>query len=149
MPAANRALLCLLLWVAGCSPAKTDRPLFRLLSPEETGVTFANTITTNDSVNVQNDVYVYNGAGVALGDIDNDGLTDIFFAGNMVSSRLYRNKGQMRFEDITRTAGVGTTRWASGATMVDINDDGFLDIYVSVSGPERNPSADRANYLFI
>ena len=65
------------------------------------GVTFANTITTNDSLNVQTDVYVYNGAGVAVGDIDNDGLPDIFFSGNMVSSRLYLNKGQMRFDDIT------------------------------------------------
>src|SRR5687767_14178551 len=117
MPAANRALLCLLLWVAGCSPAKTDRPLFRLLSPEQTGVTFANTITTSDSVNVQTDVYVYNGAGVAIGDIDNDGLPDLFFAGNMVSSRLYLNKGQMRFEDVTTRAGVGTAQWATGASM--------------------------------
>ena len=142
------ALSIPLLSLAGCTDNK-DRPLFRLLPPEQTGVTFANIITTNDSVNVQHDVYVYNGAGVALGDIDNDGLSDIFFPGNMVSSRLYLNKGQMRFEDITRSAGIATTRWATGATMVDINSDGFLDIYVSVSGPERSPAADRANSLFI
>ena len=72
--------------------------------------------------------------GVALFDYDNDGLPDIFFAGNMVSSRLYRNKGKMQFEDITAGAGVGTNRWATGVSMVDINDDGFLDIYVSVAG---------------
>src|SRR5437762_8867274 len=124
-------------------------PLFRLLGPAQTGVTFANTITTNDSLNVQNDVYVYNGAGVAVGDIDNDGLPDIFFAGNMVSSRLYLNKGHMRFEDITQRAGVTTNRWATGVTMVDINNDGYLDIYVSVSGPEWSKPADRANLLFI
>src|SRR5574339_356880 len=75
-------------------------PLLSLLSPRRTGVSFANTITTNDSVNVQNHVYVYNGAGVAVGDIDNDGLPDLFFSGNMVTSRLYLNKGDMRFDDI-------------------------------------------------
>ena len=126
-----------------------ERPVFKLLSPDQTGVTFANTITTNDSLNVQTDVYIYNGAGVAVGDIDNDGLPDIFFAGNMVSSRLYRNKGHMKFEDITERAGVHTNRWATGATMVDINNDGYLDIYVSVSGPEWSTPEDRANLLFI
>ncbi len=114
-----------------------------------TGVTFANTITTNDSLNVQTDVYVYNGAGVGVGDIDNDGLPDIFFAGNMVSSRLYLNKGRMRFEDITKQAGVSTNRWATGVTMVDINNDGHLDIYVSVSGPQWSKGQDRANLLFV
>jgi hypothetical protein len=123
--------------------------VFELLSPNETGVTFANTITTNDSLNVRTDAYVYNGAGVAIGDIDNDGLPDIFFSGNMVSSRLYLNKGHMRFDDITDRAGVKTNRWATGVTMVDINNDGYLDIYVSVSGPEWSKSAQRANLLFI
>ena len=138
-----------LLAVAGCRPATANRPLFELLSPGRTGVTFANTITTNDSVNVQTDPYIYNGAGVAIGDIDNDGLPDIFFSGNMVSSRLYRNRGDMRFEDITKSAGVTTNRWATGATMVDINNDGYLDIYVSVSGSETSHGKDRANLLFI
>jgi len=131
--------------------AKRERPtVFTLLSPGKTGVTFENTITTNDTLNVQNDVYVYNGAGVAVGDIDNDGLPDLFFSGNMVSSRLYRNKGNMQFEDITERAGVRTNRWCTGATMVDINNDGYLDIYVSVSAPGgRSKGADRANLLFI
>ena len=146
--ATRLAVLAALFSLAACR-GKSERPVFKLLSPEETGVTFANTITSNDTLNVQTDVYIYNGAGVAVGDIDNDGLPDIFFAGNMVSSRLYRNTGQMRFEDITTPAHVGTTRWATGATMVDINGDGFLDIYVSVSGPEWSKAADRANLLFI
>src|SRR5450756_1134679 len=128
-------LLIALISLGGCTIGKKDRPLFKLLSPDQTGVTFANTITTNDSLNAQTDPYVYNGAGVAIGDINNDGLPDIFFTGNMVSSRLYLNKGHMRFEDITRQAGVTTNRWATGATMVDINNDGYLDIYVSVAGP--------------
>src|ERR1700693_5945741 len=146
----SRALAVLIpfLLVAGCR-GKGDRQVFKLLSPEQTGVTFANTITTDDSLNVQTDVYVYNGAGVAVGDINNDGLPDIFFAGNMVSSRLYLNKGRMRFEDITDRAGVKTNRWATGVTMVDINGDVSLDIYVSVSGPEWSKPADRANLLFI
>jgi hypothetical protein len=123
--------------------------VFKLLKADQTGITFANTITTNDSLNVQTDVYVYNGAGVAIGDIDNDGLPDIFFAGNQVSSRLYLNKGHMRFEDITEHAGLKTNRWATGVSMVDINNDGYLDIYVSVAGPEWSKGADRANLLFI
>ena len=137
------------LWLTACDGKRHDRPLFELLPASHTGITFANTITTNDSVNVQTDVYVYNGGGVAVGDIDNDGLSDIFFSGNMVSSRLYLNKGGMRFEDITERAGVATTRWATGVSMVDINDDGHLDIYVSVSGPEWSTPQQRANLLFI
>src|SRR5262247_4056534 len=144
------ATTIILVWSAACSPGGREQPVFRLLSPSRTGITFANTVTTNDSVNVQNDVYVYNGAGVAVGDIDNDGLPDLFFSGNMVSSRLYLNKGNMRFEDITERAGVHTNKWCTGATMVDINNDGFLDIYVSVSGPGRgSKGAERANLLFV
>src|SRR5207302_4810013 len=74
---------------------------------------------------------------------------DIFLAGNMVTSRLYRNKGTMRFEDITESAGVKTSTWATGATMVDINNDGYLDIYVSVAGPPWSKPEQRANLLFI
>ena len=141
-------LVSALLAISGCS-RRSEPAVFKLLSPQETGIDFANTITATDSFNVQTDVYIYNGAGVAVGDIDNDGLPDIFFSGNMVSSRLYRNKGSMKFEDITRAAGVATTRWATGASMVDINGDGLLDIYVSVSGPETLKPDQRANLLFV
>jgi hypothetical protein len=141
--------MLLLLAVASCG-GEAAAPVFTLLSPGQTGVTFANTITTDDSFNIQTNVYVYNGAGVAAGDIDNDGLPDLFFSGNMVSSRLYLNKGNMHFEDITERAGVKTNRWCTAATMVDINNDGLLDIYVSVSGPGAgSKGVDRANLLFI
>ena len=146
MPQQASLLLLLLALVMSC---KREQPVFELMSPSRTGVSFANTITTSDSLNVQTDVYIYNGAGVAVGDIDNDGLLDIFFAGNQVSSRLYLNKGNMHFEDITERAGVKTNRWATGVTMVDVNNDGYLDIYVSVSGPQWSKGADRANLLFI
>src|SRR2546422_9688487 len=141
------ALSISLLSLDGCGHEEKQPPLFKLLPPDRTGITFANTITTNDSANVQSDPYVYNGAGVAVGDIDNDGLPDIFFAGNMVSSRLYLNKGNMRFQDITESAGVKTNTWATGATMVDINNDGYLDIYVSVSGSERSRSEEHTSEL--
>jgi hypothetical protein len=127
----------------------TPPPLLKLLSPGQTGIRFANTITTSDALNAQTDAYVYNGAGVGVGDIDNDGLADIFLAGNMVSSRLYLNKGNMRFEDITEPAGVTTRRWAIGVTLVDINNDGYVDIYVCVSGPPWTTPAERANLLFL
>jgi len=141
-----RALSFLFPFLAACG--KRDRG-FELLSSRETGIAFANTITPNDSLNEISDPYIYNGAGVAVGDIDNDGLPDVFFAGNMVSSRLYRNRGGMRFEDITTSAHVGTKSWATGVAMADVNDDGWLDIYVGVSGPEQAPAETRANLLFI
>ncbi|NUR19365.1 MAG: VCBS repeat-containing protein [Gemmatimonadaceae bacterium] len=146
MPRPRLALLALALAAVACN--RGDR-VFDLLDARSTGIDFANTITTSDSLNELTDVYIYNGAGVAVGDVDNDGLPDIFFAGNMVSSRLYRNRGQMRFEDVTERAHVGTTRWATGVSMVDINGDGWLDIYVSVSGPEWSKPEDRANLLFV
>jgi len=132
----------------GCSGPR-ERPIFRLLGPARTGVAFANTITTDDSVNMKSEIFIYNGAGVAVGDIDNDGLPDLFFTGNMVPSRVYLNKDHMRFEDITQSAGVKTSGWSTGAAVVDINDDGYLDIYVCVSGLQGSTGKDRANLLFI
>ncbi|MGH2406139.1 MAG: FG-GAP repeat domain-containing protein, partial [bacterium] len=123
------ALVVLLLSLVRCGREAPSPSLFTLLTPDQTGITFANTITTDDSFNVQFYYFVYNGGGVAVGDIDNDGLRDLFLTGNMVSSRLYLNKGKFRFEDITERAGVATNVWASGAAMVDINNDGYLDIY--------------------
>ncbi|MDO6810071.1 VCBS repeat-containing protein [Zobellia galactanivorans] len=143
----NRFLLVwgLFLLLTGCGENKTHR--FRLLDASKTGIDFQNTITENDSINVFEFMNVYTGAGVAVGDIDNDGLTDVYFSGNMVSGRLYRNKGNMEFEDITESAGLLNSRWGTGVSMVDVNQDGFLDIYICVSGSAE--VAQRANMLYI
>ncbi len=96
-----------------------------------TGIDFANTLTETDELNILDYLYFYNGGGVAIGDVDNDGLPDIFFSGNQVKNKLYRNKGNLTFEDITHTAGVaGNSTWNTGTVMGDVNGDGLLDIYV-------------------
>ena len=143
---ARPLLLVALLALAGCDRRQT---LFRLLDADRTGIGFANTITPSDDHRFVDDAFLYNGAGVAIGDVNGDGLADVYLTGNMVSSRLYLNRGEMRFEDVTESAGVGTTRWATGASMADIDADGDLDIYVSVAGPEWTETADRANLLFL
>ncbi|MFN2570054.1 MAG: VCBS repeat-containing protein [Gemmatimonadales bacterium] len=149
LPMSRRWIVLALLSGCGIREKTATAPRFVQRPPSETGITFTNTVTTSDSLNPQIEIYVYNGAGVGVGDIDNDGLPDVFFAGNQVSSRLYRNTGNMRFEDITQAAGVTTTGWATGVSLVDVNADGFLDIYVCVSGPETSTPAQRANRLFV
>lgn len=115
-------------------------------SPQKTGIFFENTIYTNDTFNTITYEDIYNGGGVAVGDFNNDGLPDLFLTANMVSSRLYINKGHMKFEDITEAAGLTTDRWCTGACVIDINNDGFDDIYIAVAGYH---DADMRNYLFI
>ncbi len=119
---------------------------FKKLSPRRTGIDFTNTLIENDTLNYTIFPYMYMGGGVAVGDINNDGLDDIFFTGNLVPNKLYLNKGNLRFEDISVKAGIqGNHQWFTGVTMVDINNDGWLDIYVCVSGKYK-PSD---NLLFI
>lgn len=130
----------------GCIETDKEPQLFELLPKEETNVTFANSIITNDTLNALKYDYLYNGGGVAVGDINNDGLPDLYFSGNMVSSKLYLNKGGFVFEDITEKAGVGTSNWATGVSMVDINADGYLDIYVCIANKD---SLKSKNLLFI
>jgi hypothetical protein len=122
--------------------------MFTLTSPEVTGIDFSNTITVQ-SLSVLDFEYLYNGGGVALTDINNDGLLDIYFTGNTSTSKLYLNKGNLNFEDITTKAGVGTTLWANGVAAADINQDGFQDIYISVGGNRHTPEKERTNLLFI
>lgn len=113
-----------------------------------TGVDFNNRLYEDERLNIITYEYFYNGAGVGIGDINNDGLPDLFFAANMENCRLYLNKGGFHFEDITQKAGIKTLgKWAQGVSMVDINADGLLDIYVSFSGPY--PAGQRKNMFFI
>jgi hypothetical protein len=124
-------------------------PLFTLLRPEETGIAFTNKVYEDDDNHPFGYTYFYNGGGVAIGDINNDGLPDLFFTGNMVPNKLYLNKGDFVFEDITDRAALGETGgWSNGVTMVDINLDGYLDIYVCRSYYLKTPTL-RENLLFI
>lgn len=139
-------ILLLLISISACTRDKEH--LFTSLSHKRTGIDFKNMITESEAFNVLDYGYLYNGAGVAVGDINNDGLADIYFSGNLTKSKLYLNKGNFRFEDITEKAGVaGGGTWNTGVTMADINADGFLDIYVSSSTDGRTEY--RKNLLFI
>lgn len=117
------------LLLLSCGPKEGE--LFSNPEAKETGIDFENTITETDDLNILDYLYFYNGGGVALGDINQDGLTDIFFSGNQVKNRLYLNKGNLKFEDISETAKIaGESSWNTGAVMGDVNGDGYLDIYV-------------------
>lgn len=141
-----RIFLFILILFTSCSD-KENNKLFILNDSATTGLTFNNKIFINDSLNAVSFEYIYNGGGAAVGDVNNDGLSDLFFAGNMVSSTLYLNKGDLKFEDITALSGTKTDRWCTGVSMVDINNDGLLDIYICVAGPV--PSDQRRNIFFI
>ncbi len=144
-------LFSIILW-ARCQPSGADK-LFTCITGKESGVTFANQLTEDDRFNIIKYLYFYNGGGVATGDVNNDGLPDIFFTANQLSNRLYLNKGNFKFEDITEKAGVldeakGTTgKWKTGVTMADVNADGWLDIYVCEVGFYK--SVNGRNRLFI
>ncbi|MDX2045847.1 MAG: VCBS repeat-containing protein [Chitinophagaceae bacterium] len=131
--------------------AAQEETLFRLLNSGETGIRFINNINESENLNVLAYEYFYNGGGAALGDINNDGLDDIFFTANMGPNKLYLNLGGLKFKDITREAGIGLEGkqggWKTGATMADVNGDGLLDIYVCYSGKVNDDL--RRNELFI
>ena len=138
--------LLILIFCTGCQTEKSKR--FELTHLSATGIAFENTLTYTEEFNPYTYRNFYNGAGVALGDINNDGLLDIYFTGNIVDNKLFLNKGNWQFEDITATAGVACKDvWSTGATFVDINADGYLDLYVCKSG---KPGGERRyNELFI
>ncbi len=123
-------------------------PLFKLKKSEETGIRFENRLKSTSEINILEYLYFYNGGGVAAGDIDNDGLVDLYFTGNQVPNKLYRNKGNFQFEDITESAGVsGDGGWSTGVTMADVNGDGLLDIYVSQVGDYESIKGQNKLYM--
>lgn len=147
-------ILSLLLWQCGNdksadAPAVPANPLFTLLPAGETGVNFQNTLTEGPNTNILVYEYFYNGGGVATGDFNGDGQTDLYFTANMESNRLYLNQGGMKFKDVTDLSGAAGRPgpWKTGVTLVDINGDGKLDLYVSYSG--MLPEPKRANQLFV
>jgi len=125
-----------------------DNTLFSLLSSEQTGVDFVNSIANQKDFNIFMYRNFYNGGGVAIGDINNDGLPDIYLTGNMVPNKLYLNQGNLTFKDISETAGIkGNKPWSTGVNMVDINADGLLDIYVSNAGNMKGNNHDNDLYI--
>jgi enediyne biosynthesis protein E4 len=140
------------IFFASCN---TKQPLFTKMSPPETGIYFENKNVDTDTLNVLDYLYYYNGAGVAIGDINNDGLPDIYFASNTGGNKLYLNEGNFKFKDITDHAGVkGHAGWTTGVTMADVNGDGLLDIYVCTVANHKGPDGhiyftNSGNELFI
>src|SRR4051794_13498469 len=137
----NLCGLLTFLLVLGCknkqsgSSDESGSQLFHLMEPEKTGIDFANEVVDGENFNILTYRNFYNGGGVAIGDINNDSLPDIYFTANQRQNKLYLNKGNFVFEDITDKAGVGgTMSWSTGVTMADVNGDGLLDIYVCNSG---------------
>ncbi|QHT68359.1 VCBS repeat-containing protein [Rhodocytophaga rosea] len=138
----------LLFFIALLAACRSEDKMFSLISSEESGIIFNNRITDNDTMNILDFEYIYNGGGVGIGDFNNDGLQDVFFSGNQVPCQLYLNKGDFEFEDITQSAGVsGNGKWASGVALVDINNDGWMDIYVGAT--VKKTAQERANMLFV
>lgn len=130
------------------SSCKDHHTMFQLVSSDRSGIHFNNHIVENDSINPIDVTNVYNGGGVGIGDFNNDGLEDVYFTGNLVPNKLYLNKGKFKFEDITKQAEVeGGGKWCRGVSVVDINNDGWLDMYVCVT-LSGNPK-ERENLLYI
>lgn len=145
-------LTCLLFasaifFLFSCKTKHPGKKLFTKLSSAQSNIHFSNNISEDDSLNRVISEFAYMGGGVGIGDFNNDGLKDIFFSGNQVSGKLYINKGNNSFEDITDKAGVTTNTWCTGVTIVDINNDGFDDIFIGVYG--KGPHQRKSCMLFI
>jgi len=136
--------------ISSCHPGQDEsfhtQPMFTPVATEHSGIDFVNSIRENERQNFLTYPYFYNGGGVAIGDVNNDGLPDLYFTGNMEGDRLYLNRGNLQFTDVTLKAGITKQNlWTTGVTMADVNNDGFLDIYVCRSGDK----GFRHNLLYI
>ncbi|MEQ9373811.1 MAG: VCBS repeat-containing protein, partial [Imperialibacter sp.] len=134
------------IFLASCNDKQST--LFRELPASDTGINFSNTIIESDTFNILTNEYIYNGGGVGAGDFNNDGLTDLFFTGNQTSNKLFINKGGLEFDDVSTEAGIeAPDKWSQGIALVDINADGWLDIYVCAT--MYSDSLRRENMLFV
>jgi hypothetical protein len=125
-----------------------EQTLFEKMEAKDTGILFSNRITENDSMNILDFEYVYNGSGVGIADFDNDGLQDVFFSGSQVKNKLYLNKGAFEFTDISAKAGIeGEGRWCAGVVVVDINNDGWMDVYIAAT--VKKLATERQNLLYV
>ena len=149
--ALRKVLLHILLCLPAAAAVAQQPPaaMFTQLTEKQTGVAFLNTIREDDSLNVMQYEYLYNGAGVGIGDFNNDGYPDIFFSGNTTANKLFLNKGKLQFTDISQAAGIaGNGTWGTGVSIADVNGDGLTDIYVCHSGKYTDP-VKLSNELFI
>ncbi|HEU5147030.1 MAG TPA: VCBS repeat-containing protein, partial [Chryseosolibacter sp.] len=145
---AGRCLLFLIALAALTQCNQKKVALFSLVPPTRSGIDFVNALEETDSINILTVEYMYHGGGVAIADFNNDNLSDVFFTGNIVANRLYLNRGELKFEDVTEASGVAAIdRWKSGVAIADVNNDGWQDIYVCAT--IRKDSSERANMLFI
>jgi hypothetical protein len=137
------------LFFAVCLTAcHNDTHLFTEIESGKSGIHFSNNIVESDSINPIDITNIYNGGGIGAGDFNNDGLQDLYFTGNMVPGKLYLNKGDMTFNDVTDVANVGGNgRWCRGVSVVDINNDGLQDLYISAT--LKSSKAERTNLLYI
>lgn len=141
-------LFSFILVLASCSEGQREKKLFSIIGSEDSGIEFINRIETNDSINILNFEYLYNGGGISVGNLNGDSLPDIFFSGNQIASQIYINKGDLRFQNITNFSGIDTSNlWSTGVNLIDINQDGLDDIYLCVGGMGNR--SEFPNKLFI
>src|SRR3954470_453941 len=144
----NLTVIMLLMFCVWSSCRHAGNTLFTQIPSSQSHITFINHIEEDINFNILTYEYLYNGGGVATGDLNGDGLTDIVLTGNMVSDKVYLNEGNFRFKDVTDAVGfTKRKRWKTGVVMADVNGDGMLDIYVCYSGPGTDE--ERANELYI
>lgn len=149
------SFLCLGLLLLNCGTDNAQKTItekapiyFHEVDADSSGITFENTLHFEDDLNIIEYLYFYNGGGVAIGDLNNDGLDDIYLTGNQTADKLYINQGNLKFSDVSAEAGISTTpNWSSGVTMEDVNNDGYLDIYVSKVGNYKNLKATNELYI--
>ena len=150
---ARKSIILLCIAIIGCNNAPVE-PLqnntfkMEVLSSKKTGITFENKLTDTSSLNIIEYLYYYNGGGVSVGDINNDGLDDIYFAANQLPDKLYLNLGNMQFKGISTAAGLNQKpSWSTGVSMQDVNNDGYIDIYVCKVGQFNELQSHNELYL--